>query len=336
MFKPSVFQRARFAPLALGCLLVLAFGTLFATAAGAQQWGGKGRITGEVTDTEGNKIEGATIILAIDGDGPPPVTTNKKGRWAKAGVRGGLWDVRIEKDGFAASETKVQVSEFATGIDRAHVTTKLGTGGGATATADRDGAAEDAEIAAARTLLTEGNSLLAADDLDGAMAKFSEALPALGDAAKVQVMTSIAQIQVNKGDSAAAVSTLEKALEIDPENINALKVISRALKNSDRAAEAEQYIARLPEDQRADPQELLQQGVDAYNQNDLDAAFGHFDALVSAAPDDPQAYYYRGLVAMAQQNNPQAIADFKKLIELAPADEKAIEGKQFLEYLESQ
>jgi len=76
----------------------------------AQAWAGKGRLQGTVTDEAGKPIEGAKITLRQGNDtvkaenpGPPPITTNSKGKWTILGLGEGTWGVLIEKDGFIPS-----------------------------------------------------------------------------------------------------------------------------------------------------------------------------------------------------------------------------------------
>ena len=96
-----------------------------------------------------------------------------------------------------------------------------------------------------------------------------------------------------------------------------------------------EYVERMPEDQRADPEILVREGVALYNQNDFEGALAKLDAAVEASSDWADAFYYRGLANMASGNNAAAAADFRRMLELEPEGEKAEEAKQFAEYLES-
>ena len=112
-------------------------------------------------------------------------------------------------------------------------------------------------------------------------------------------------------------------------------MMSRRLTALGRRDEAEPYLERMPEDQRADPEILVREGVELYNQNDFEGAIAKLDAAIEAAPDWGESYYFRGLSNMAAGRHEAAAADFRRLLELEPEGEKAEEAKQFAEYLES-
>ena len=194
---------------------------------------------------------------------------------------------------------------------------------------------DDPASQAARALLEQGNGLLAVEDFEGALAVFSEALPSLPDGARASVLVIIAQTQARLERDEEAIANLEKALALAPENVDALRLMSRRLTVLGRSEEAQRYLERLPEDLRADPEILLREGVDLYNRNDFEGAVEKLTAAIEGEPEWADAYYYRGLARMAASRNEAAAADFRKLLELAPDGERAEEAKQFAEYLES-
>ena len=72
-------------------LLLLSSARLF-----AQEWKGIGRLQGIVTDESGQPIEGAKVTLRAgdqtpkpESSGPPPITTDKHGKWSILGLTGG-------------------------------------------------------------------------------------------------------------------------------------------------------------------------------------------------------------------------------------------------------
>lgn len=303
-------------------------GLLLASLLSAQGWAGRGRLSGTVEDSEGKSVQGATVKLTMDGAGPDEVQTDRRGRWAKGGLRSGDWIVLVSKTGFVPTEHAVTINEYATGADRPVLKTQLRQSEGA-------GLTDDAGAQAARALLEQGNGLLAVEDFEGAITVFSEALPSLPDGAKASVLVIIAQNQIRLERDDEAIANLEKALALAPENVDALRLMSRRLTALGRSEEAQQYLARLPEDLRADPEILLREGVDLYNQNDFEGAVEKLTAAIEGEPEWADAYYYRGLARMAATQNEAAAEDFRKMIELAPDDPRAEEAKQFAEYLES-
>jgi len=310
-------------------------GALFAAAVSAQAWAGRGRLSGTVQDADGNPVEGASVQLTLNGAGPEAVSTSAKGRWARAGLAGGGWEVLVSKAGYVSTSHTAAVQEYAAPADRVFLRTTLEVGSAA-ATDGSAAALEDNEAAqAARELLERGNSLLLAQDYEGAIQAFTEAFPSLPDGAKAAVLVAVAQAQVELERDAEALVSLERALALAPTNVDALRLISRRLTAMGRGDEAQQYLDRMPEDQRADPEILVREGVALYNQNDFEGALAKLNVAAELAPDWADAFYFRGLANMASGNNAEAAADFRRMLELEPEGEKAEEAKQFAEYLES-
>ena len=77
---------------------------LAVSVASAQEYKGKGRLLGTVTDPDGKPLEGVR-----DGF---EVRTDKEGRWVAAWVRGGAWNIDFEKVGFAPKKISVEVQDF--------------------------------------------------------------------------------------------------------------------------------------------------------------------------------------------------------------------------------
>ena len=87
----------------LSVLLVL-FVAVTASSAAAQDWRGKGRLEGRVTDEDGKPVAGATVKIRLP-DNPSQgvdLKSDSKGRWAYLGLRGGDWKITIEAPGFMA------------------------------------------------------------------------------------------------------------------------------------------------------------------------------------------------------------------------------------------
>lgn len=316
-------------------LLLLLLTAWIVAPALAQDWAGRGRLSGVVTDEAGEPIQGATVTLRVPGTdkGPDPLTTNKRGRWSYLGLTGGTWEISIEYPGFAASVGTAPVTEF--GAGQTINTTLKPASAVAAAAADVDAeAVAAAEEATAK--LSEASALLDQGNYVEARVLMEEALENLDESKQAEVLLAMAKTHYQEDDMDATIATLERALAADPEHVESLKLISSVLMNEGRVEDAEVYMARLPEGEKVDPNALLNQGIQKYNANDLDGALADFDRIVSEYPDLPEAYYYRGLVHIGKGNSAEAIADFQKMLELAPDHANATEARQFLEYLESQ
>jgi tetratricopeptide (TPR) repeat protein len=303
--------------LTLICVLVLP-----AIPAAAQDWSGKGRIQGRVEDENGDPVEGATVTLLKNDFGPEPLTTNKKGRWSFLGLHGGTWTVKIESNGFVPSEGSVSVTEF--GVNPS-LDIRL-----------RPIPEEVLREAAAQQsleLLGTGNELLAAGKPAEARAEFETALEALDEENHPPVLMGIARTYYQEDNLEQAEATLHRVLEIDPDDVDALKLLSGIMVATGREEEAMVFMDRLPEGEMLDADAYLNVGIELYNNSNLEAALEEFGEVVERFPELPAAYYYRGLVLLNLQNNEGATADFEKFLELKPDGPRAAEVKEFLSYL---
>ncbi len=306
--------------------LVLAVLTLLlATPLPAQDWKGSGRIQGKVVDPAGEPCAGATVTLRRDsGDpasGPPPLVTDKKGRWSYLGLAGGQWTVTIETEEYLVSEGTVTIRERG--------------GPGKPLEVQLAAPAPGAAQKVAADLVERGNALLQAGDSAAARAAYEEAMT-LDAGSKPALLRGIAQTWIQEGETRRALALLEQSLTLAPDDAVALKLVISVLLAEGRDEAAEPYIARLPEGEKLDTASRLNMGIELYNQGDLDGALGHFEQAIADFPDDPEGYYYRGLTYLGQERNEQAAADLKKVLELDPDSPKAEEARQFLEYLGGQ
>jgi Tfp pilus assembly protein PilF len=166
-----------------------------------------------------------------------------------------------------------------------------------------------------------------------ARAEYEAALEDLTEDSRVQVLLPIARTYYLEDNMEQTEATIRQALELEPDNVDALKLISNLLITEGRADEAEEFIARLPEGEHLPADAYLNPGIDLYNQGDLEGALAKFESAAASYPDNALVYYYRGLVLVAQGKNELAAADFRKLLELEPEGDKAAEAKEFLKYL---
>lgn len=305
-------------------LIALGF-ALAAGAAGAQDWAGRGRLQGEVTDPEGNPIEGARIVLRWGKDptlGPEPLFTDKKGKWSYLGLAGGNWKVLIDAPGFKGAEGAAEANEF-------------GPAPAIRVRMQRPSAEELRKAAEAGALgaVRRGNDLMAAQKWAEARAEYEKALPDLDAPGQVPVLGGIARTYYQEGRKEEALAELNKALALVPDDVDTLQLIVNLLVAEGREKEAEPYIARLPGGTKVDANTLLNLGITHYNEGEYGPALEEFDRVVTENPSLPDAYYYRGLTYLATGKAAEAKADFEKLIAIDPNHKLAAEAREFLKSL---
>jgi Tfp pilus assembly protein PilF len=343
-------------PLLLAVAAVLAL--LVVPPALAQDWAGRARIHGTVTDDENKPLEGATIHLYFKGDeklGPKPLTSDKKGNWSILGLADGTWTVSIEKQGYVPSQGTVNVSEYQI-VPPIMVSLRN--------LEHTEAAQKSREL---RGDVDTANAAFTAGDYTKARELYLKILPSTADATKPRVKMAIAQTYVQEKQYDQALPYLEEVLAAEPANLDAKKLeasiygeqgktdkalamldqiiqqtpgdtqaiqlASNILISQGKQEEAKKYLAMMPAGTKIDPDALLNLGITKYNSNDYKEALTYFDQVVAQDATLPEGYYYRGLAYLATGNGKAAKADFQKFLQIAPNHAKAAEVKDFLKGL---
>lgn len=181
-----------------------------------------------------------------------------------------------------------------------------------------------------------GDSYLQLGQHEKARQIYEESLAGLEPEGQNQVLLAIARTYDVQGDRENAIASVQRILENDPQNVQALQLIADLLSRAGREDEAQAYLDQIPEDEELPADMLLNQGIRFYNEQKLDEAKANFDRVIRQDATLADAYYYRGLVNLAQGDNAAALADFQKNLELAPDGQYATDVKEFVSYLESQ
>jgi len=307
---------------------LLAFLVLLAALpAAAQDWTGKGRIEGRVTDPDGKPIAGATIKVRIPNrpnDGPT-TKTDAKGRWSVGGIRGGDWNVTIEAPGFMTGERSISVSE----VQRMNpVEYKMGPAPKA--------APEQAQTSGLPPEIVEavkaGNEALAAKKWAEAAAAFEKVLPAAPD--NVGLLLALARAYSGAGNNDKAIEMIRRVTDKDPSNWAAWMLMANMLLDRGKLDEGRAALEHVPPQAVTDPNIYINVGILFLNQKRTDEAEGYFTKAVDIAPGQFDGYYYRGLARITLGKNAEAKEDFLKVVALAPPDSSEVkEAHQLLEAL---
>ena len=264
---------------------ILAFSLLYAIDLRAQDWKGKARVEGRVSNEKGEPIAGATVQLRRYGAGPD-VKTDKKGRWAYLGLAGGPWDVDVVATGYQPRKVSVRLSEIDRLPPMQMSLEAIPQAAAAPAPVPKD---TSADILAA---IQRGNDLLAQKDYAGARAEYEKALAALPDNAVI--LRGIAQTWYGEKKIDEAIATLKRVVELDPTDAAAPLLLANLLLEKGSVDEAKALLAKLPPDSIKDPGVYVNFGVLLLNQKKPADAWSYFDQAVRVAPADAESYFYRG------------------------------------------
>lgn len=292
--------------------------------AAAQDWRGKGRVEGRVTDQDGKPVAGATIRIRVPNspDQGPDLKTDAKGRWTYLGLRGGDWKITIEAPGYMSGETVYSVSEFERRNPINYTMKPL---------PKVEAAAPSVPPEIAEAVKT-GNEALEQKRWADASAAFEKVLPVAPDNAGL--LMALARSYYGDGKTEKAVEMLRRVTEKDSANWGAWMLMANMLLEKGKLEEGRAALDHVPQQSVTDPNVFINVGVLFMNQKKSDEAETYFTKAVDVAPAQFDGYYYRGLARVSLSKNEAAREDLQKVVELAPRDSsEAKEAQQLLEAL---
>ena len=309
---------------------VLMFVAALVLAAGpalAQDWSGSGRVKGTVTDQDGKPVAGAQVIYRLLNDresGPPNMVTNKKGKFSMLGLKGGLWIVRVEAEGYWPWTSPAPVEVFSSGISEP-VEVVLQ-------------ALPKEELVArgrtqANTFLKAGDEKLNGGDPAGARAEYEQALEFLDESDFPVIYTAIANAYMAEGDLTSAEASVDQALAADENWIEALKIKCSIAAAEGRLDDAESLLAKIPDDAVLHQNTTINIALAHFNEGEMEEARSYLDRTIRDYPDIGQVYYFRGLANLNLNDAAAAKADFERFLELDPESPQAPEAQEYLGYL---
>ncbi len=283
----------------------------------AQDYKGKGRAQGTVTDTQGKPIKGVKVKLfypkAAEGF---DVSTNAEGKWTASWLRGGDWDLDFEKAGFMPKKISAHVNELS---KNPPIDVKLEKVAGLVVT---DELKKD---------LVDANALYD-------QAKYSEAIEAYKvmvtkypDAYVIANNIGNCYFKLEKYDDAE--QWYQKVLEKDPKNVEAIVSIGNCYANRGEKDKALEWYGKVEFDKITDPVVLYNIGTNYYNNSKYDEALKYYQKAVELKPDFTDAIYQLGLAYTTMGNSPEAIKTFEGYLKLDADSPRAGQVRGFLDYL---
>ncbi len=307
-------------------LPVLAF-TLAAQSLLAQDWRGNARVEGVVRDESGNPVAGAKVQLHLSGkkDGPT-ATTDKKGRWALLGLRGGDWDVDVTADGFMPKQLGgVHLSE----LERIPpVELKMQAVPKAEPAAEEQTKTSGGVAPEIAEAVKQADALMKEQKYSEAVPLYEKAQPALPD--HVPLLMALARAYHLAKQEDKSIETLKKVVAKEPDNVGALLLLGNASLEKGRLEEGKAYLDKVPASAITDPTAYINIGILYMNKKKPAEAEDYFGRAIAMEPNSHLGYYYRGLARVQGQKFAESKADLKKVVELSPDSAEAKEAKELL------
>jgi tetratricopeptide (TPR) repeat protein len=188
----------------------------------------------------------------------------------------------------------------------------------------------DLEQAAAR-IFNEGVDAYQAGDIATAQSKFQQVVELAPD--MVQPYVALGQISLSQGSPSEALAMAGSALELEPDNTQALKIAfdgARLAGNNEAAGRALDRLVELEPEWITTT--LFDHAGKLFNDNQAAAAALELEYVVKADPELARAHYLLGMAYFNSGRVAEGKAHLEKFIELAPDDPDVEIAKGLLTY----
>jgi tetratricopeptide (TPR) repeat protein len=273
---------------------------------------GTGRMQGQVTDPEGNGLEGVQITAHNPDVTPSTIdgTSGSGGRWAIIGFARGNWTFTFRLDGYVAYEVAATVSAANRNPNLDVTLNPIPEGAGA---AGAGAGATQPE------LFNEGTALFAAGDYAGAVAKWQEFVAV--NPTMFQVYGNIGNAYRELGDIDNARSAYESLLAEEPGNTMANYNLGEMLVEAGDVQAAMPYFETVVESSPDDPAVYYNVAELYFSERELEPAIIYYKRAIEVDPNYLPAHKQLGFAYVNTNDIPNAILAFEKYVELAPPDD---------------
>jgi tetratricopeptide (TPR) repeat protein len=310
------------------CAFVLGLAIL-ATPAFAQT----GQVKGRVVDAENKPVDAAKVtVQQLDTNSKFDLKTNKKGEYMQIGVPPGNYKITVEKDGLTASKNQ------RIGLDMAEVNFTLKKGADMSEMSKEDRAKAEAKVAGIKAAYSEAAALANSGKYDEAIAKFNEVIAQVPKC--VECYASIGSANREKKDYAASEAAYRKALEVDPNYIEAYSGLANIYNDQKKFTEARAMSEEASKRATAgggggNADMLYNAGVISWNANDFAKAGEQFTAAIAANPNHAESHFMLGQVYLNLGKLPEAAKEFEAYTKIAPNGPNAAKAKSNFDMLKT-
>jgi predicted Zn-dependent protease len=280
---------------------------------------GQGRISGRVTDDQGQPLADVVVKATMTGQTQAMTAkSNKKGEWNVSGIAGGEWQLEFSKDGYEPQGGTVKMSED-NGLSGVEV--KLAK--------HVDKPDPGAELNAKAQ---EGMALMQQQKFAEARKIFEDLLAKYPDVH--QLNAYIAQSYAGENNVAKAVDYMKIASDKDPSNAEMKLVLADLMMEKGDKPAALEIMKSIDLSQVKNPLPLINGSISLINDGKTDEALDLLNKVATQFPTQAETYYYRGRAYVAAKKYPEAKADLEKFVSMAAPDARELpDAKKLLEQL---
>lgn len=289
----------------------------FSFLALSQDYAGKARIQGIVTDEEGEPLEGVKVkLLCVKVESGFETVTDSNGRWKGSWIRGGTWHIDFEKIGYASKNISTEVSEL---TKNPPIEVKMKKAEGLVVTDDL------------KKNFEKGNMLYEEGKYEEAIEVFKAIIEDFPDAYIINMNIGNCYFQME--DYSQAEEYYLKVLEKDSKNHTVMIAIGNCYSNRGDSAKAFEWYKKIEIEKIDDPVVLYNIGTFFYNSSQFDEALKYFRKALDIQKDFLDGIYQSGLAYLALGNNAEALNEFENYLKYDPDSERASQVKGFIELL---
>jgi tetratricopeptide (TPR) repeat protein len=268
---------------------------------------GKGKIKGVVFDEKtGQPLEGVTVKLysvRAQNYYLPSPKTNSEGKWRALYIRGGSWNLDIEKTGYETKKISYLVNLEA-GAKQPEIEVKL---------RKIEGVALNDDLVAE---VEKGNVLFSEKKYLEALAVFDDILKKNPDVFIILKNIGNCYFAMEKYD--LAIESYQKLFDKQPNSAELMTLIGNSYVNAKNMEKAMEWYQKIPFEGINDTTALFNIGVNLINNNKNDLALNYFKRAVEVDAEFAVGYYQLGMTYTALNQIPEALAALQKFMELAP------------------
>jgi predicted TPR repeat methyltransferase len=285
-----------------------------------------GRIGGQVKDTQGQPLKGATITAENPSASPSSftATTDDKGRYSIIGLKTGPWKVTASAPGFTPSSGTVGVRSLGAPVPPVDFALAPGSSGPAGALAGVNTKELQGELQKAIDMANAGQH-------DAAIAAYNAILaktPAL-----TMINGQIAQVQRMKKDYDGAIASYQKVIAADANNDRAkIEIGMTYLEKGDFAA-AEKALLEVATSVNANREVFYNLGEVKFAKGETDEAVKYYERAASMDAAWGKPLFKLGLAKLQKADTPGAIEMMNKVIAADPNSPEAAQAKALIEQL---
>lgn len=282
-----------------------------------QDYKGRARIKGLVTDEKGTPLEGVDVMLIHTGLNQGfNVETDSDGMWVASWIKGGSWSIDFEKMGYIPKKLTIKVKEGAPNSD---IEIKLEKIEGLSLTA------------ALKEKLDQANFLYEEKKFDEAIIAFKGIIEEFPDVYIINA--SIGNCYFEKKEYDQAIIYYQKALERDPDNVEVKMYIGNSYSNQGDSEKAQEWYNKIEFAKIQDVNVLYNLGTDFYSASKFSEALKYYKRAVELKDSFLDALYQLGLTYLSLGNNQEALKAFENYFQQDPDSQRGEQVKGFIEYL---